>query len=289
MNTPTSWRGKFWEIDADGFIVNEASPTKIQNIYENSIEAVVRAYRAHVTGSLHSVYLRGTVPRGMAVPGHSDLDTFALVSDNVTTGDLAWPISVETKIIGDCPHLTGVQFEIFSTSDAMTTNEVFEMPFVIKTQTVCVYGDDLSARLPNYRPDATFANIDIIQIKQDIDEAKAFVSAAMTDEHQIRYWCKRIMKNVVRTGFSLTIVNEKKYTRDLLPCVQIFARHFPDQAGKMQRALQYAVDPTVTPIDLMAFLNEFGGWLVDEANAWLDEHNPDRLSGMAQTKSTNFD
>lgn len=262
----------FWEIDAHGFIVNDASQNKILSEHKRSIEIVVDAYSTHLKDILHSVYLRGTVPRGLATPRISDLDTFAVVTEGETTDALPWAASVEKKIIEKTPDFTGVQFEVWLIFDITNPNNTHELPFALKTQSVCVSGTDLSDQLPKYRPNSVVANIDIVQIKNDINEAKTFLSSGTLNEDGVRYWCKRIMKNIIRSGFCLTMINEHKYTRDLIPCVQVFSHHYPDRSDEMNKALQYFLHPTCNVTEILGFLNNFGNWIVQEANAWLKQY-----------------
>lgn len=265
-NPPSVSVGRFWEIDANGFILNDASRQKITPIYQPSIAVLTDAYRTHLGDALHSVYVRGTVPRGMAIPGISDLDSFAVVIAGATTSDLSWAAPAEQQIIESCPALTGVSFESWLISDVMAPTGKCEMPFVLKTQAVCVLGDDLSHQFPKYRPDATVAAIDLSQIQADIEEATTAISSATISHEQVRYWCRRIMKNIIRAGFCLTMENEHSFTRDLPLCIQSFVRHYPEKAPEMNRALQFFLDPTPDLGELQHFLDNFGCWLIHEAD-----------------------
>lgn len=203
--------GRFWEIDEFGFIVNDANSNKVSKRLQSAIVTAIDAYRSHLGDVLHSVYLRGSVPRGLAIPGVSDLDTFGVTSGECDNASSSWSKTAEKAILRRYAELTGVQFELFSVSDVLKTDRVYELPFVVKTQSLCVFGSDLSAKLPDYRPDASSANIDICQIEADIDEARAQLFADEACQGEVDYWCSRIMKNIIRTGFSLTVPTEKYF------------------------------------------------------------------------------
>lgn len=139
--------GRFWGIDPQGFIVNDADLSKIPCHYQPAIDTAIEAYQTHLSDTIHSVYVRGTVPRGMAIPGVSDLDTFVVVTAGETTGVLPWAASVEKAVIAACPELTGVGFECWLMTDVLAPDGLPELPFALKTQSVCVCGDDLSTQL----------------------------------------------------------------------------------------------------------------------------------------------
>ena len=274
--------GKLWLVGADGSISNDASKEKIAKTYSAAIDAVVATYSTHAGSCLHSVYLRGSVARGMALPGISDLDTFGVLHCSADIDINLWPENAKSKILRTCPQLADVQLELFCLSDALKIDEVQELPFVIKTQSVCVYGEDLTDRLPNYRPGVAVANIDIVQIEADLEEAITYTSSPNADAADVRYWCSRIMKNILRAGFSLTMVDEKSYTRDLMICAETFSRHYPVQADNMNRALKYVFDPEPDQAELERFLRDFGCWIAHEASVWLAIHNPARSTGIRQ-------
>lgn len=82
--------GGWWPLDGDGFILNDAAPGKILPPHRAAIQEAVRAYRRHVRADLHSVYVRGSVARGRAVPGVSDLDCFAVTRISSGGQDDPW-------------------------------------------------------------------------------------------------------------------------------------------------------------------------------------------------------
>jgi hypothetical protein len=119
------------------------------------------------------------------------------------------------------------------------------------------------------------ANSDLCQIRTDVEEALAEFHANPPQE-QTSYWCRRIAKNIVRSGFSLTILDEPQYTRDLYPCYRTFARHYPEHGRDMRNAIEYALTPSTDAAEVTAYLKDFGKWIVEEAEAWLAKHNPSR-------------
>ncbi len=46
------------------------------------------------------------------------------------------------------------------------------IPFMIKTHSICVYGEDLRDQLPSFKADKSLANEHIINLKNNIEQAK---------------------------------------------------------------------------------------------------------------------
>jgi len=271
--------GRLWPIDADGWIVNDASPEQIAAPYRAAVAAAVRAYRERLGAALHSVYVRGTVPRGQAVPCVSDLDCFAVALGDPAQLDDGWLKPVGRQIAAAHPIVSDVQFEIWSYTEVLVTDRFSELSFLLKTQSACVWGEDLAPRLPRFKPHAIVANNDISQIQPDIAEAIAALQADASARN-VLYWCRRIMKNMLRTGFSLVMLDERAFTRDLKLCYDYFARRYPAQAAEMRRVLELAIQPSADCDHVLEVLNTFGSWLIGEADAWLARHNPAKVVEM---------
>ncbi len=173
------------------------------------------------------------------------------------------------------PYVSSVDLGCVAHDQIGSTERFSELGLIMVTQTACVWGEDVIPNLPRYKPGVLVANSDISQIKPDIEEA--IVKLGMGSGTQsMRYWCHRIAKNIIRAGFSLTILQERSYTRDLYPCYRAFARQYPKQENRMRRAVEYALDPSLDAEEVEAFLSEFGGWMIEAADDWLEVHNPSR-------------
>lgn len=271
--------GRFWRLDADGFIQNDAAPEKIMPPYTELVAEMRNAYLEHLGQRAHGIYVRGTVARGVAVEGVSDLDSFALVSCAPESLDLSWTEDVAERLCTRHPYVTGVELGCVDSDEIGSTQRFSELDLLMVTQTACVWGEDAIPYLPRYKPAILVANSDISQIKPDIEEA--IVGLDMDPRApSTRYWCRRIAKNIIRAGFSLTILRERSYTRDLYPCYRAFANQYPEQESRMRRAVEYALDPSSDAGEVRAFLRDFGDWMIETADDWLELHNPSREVGL---------
>jgi|GEM_PF-3348941 len=77
--------GGYFSLDAEGCLMNPCCKELLPAAWRPVLEAVVIIYREETGRKLYSVWLRGSLPRGLAVEGLSNLDTFALVPP-----DLYW-------------------------------------------------------------------------------------------------------------------------------------------------------------------------------------------------------
>ena len=77
--------GSYFELDSDGYIMNPASIEKIQSKWYPAIDDVIEVYKKVCGDKLINIYVRGSVAKGQAVEGISDLDTYAFIEGPLTS------------------------------------------------------------------------------------------------------------------------------------------------------------------------------------------------------------
>lgn len=276
-------KGRLWQVDEQGFLVNDAQLEHIKPPFKAVVDDVIQAYIKHIGQDLHSIYITGSVPRGLAVEGQSDLDAIAIL-EYYTDPELVmqdWVPSAEDGILDQHDCVSDVQMEIYPHGWLLHDESEFSISaFILKTHAVCVWGIDMSPDLTDYKFSGketriAIANDDIVQLEPDIDEA---IDAIEVDDApaNVQYWCKRIGKNMIHVAFSLVMVDEVVHTRDIDVSVSYFLKHYPDQQRGIQQAVDFIVSPTDSPQEILGFLESFGVWLIAECDRWLDKHNSER-------------
>lgn len=118
-------------------IVNHTDATNIAPVYTPIVDAAVAAYRLHLGSALLSVRLLGSVARGEAVPGRSDVDFLALVTEPPPAAALTALARVETALVSQYPVASRVDMEVVEES---TMPEVRQ--FILATDSILVHGAD---------------------------------------------------------------------------------------------------------------------------------------------------
>jgi uncharacterized protein len=271
--------GRFCPIDDAGYIINEANQTKIASVYNDLIEKVILTYQSQLGSSLHSIYIRGSIPRGLGILGVSDLDTICITKKQMEVTDLAWVRKAEEELNNSFPYVSGIEMSVYSIEDFCDTQSFSIIKFMIKTHSICVIGEDVSSHLPSYKADKTLANHHIVHLEEQIEQAKKEIQDN-EDKEDVLDCCSWIMKIIVRAGLAFVLEHEKRYTRDLYPAYEAFAKHYPQYELSMRQALEYAINPVSDWKQLVTFLNVMEEWLVREADNWLLHHNPHRVRNM---------
>jgi hypothetical protein len=294
--------GHIVTTDEAGFIINPARSEKLVEPWKQVVEAVKLAYLRHLGDNVHSIYVRGSVARGLARESISDVDSFAVVRREV--GDLSWAAGVAKEVTQRFTFCAGVELICLTSDGLLRGADDYHASWrmILKTQCVCVYGEDLSARLPDYKPgpETVVHATDLRrQVQRMTDGLRVLLFLARLPFGErlfktsgggyralVSLGCAELMKRIVRTGFEVVMEEERAYTRDLYPCYKIFAKHFPERESSMRRALELAINPTGEPRVLLAFLEDFGRWMVAAAEKRYGP--PGSPSGLRERLSTTW-
>lgn len=202
---------RFWPQDADGYLLNDSSSDKVLPKYLPLIEEIRALCSRYLPETDGSFYIFGSVVRGTA-SDESDLDCM-LVTHGLS--EFGWVDIERRKLLQKFPVVTNVQIDTETVDTVMNTQQFSWPTFLLATQGVCIYGHDLIPTLPQFKPSVYIANSELVQAREIFAEAKAEIGKATSDD-QIRYWCKRIMKNLIRAGlpvyFRQSFQNHRKNT-----------------------------------------------------------------------------
>ncbi|EJS68110.1 hypothetical protein [Bacillus cereus] len=254
--------GRFCLTDDEGYIINDAHIDKIQPTFMEVIQKIKNTCGEMLQEDLHSVYIRGSIPRGIGIEGIADIDLIILVRKDPKLIDLSWRKKLEVQSLQQFNCISGVELSFYSESEVINSNRFSFISFMIQTHGVCILGEDVKLSLPKYKVSQELAYEHLIQLRKQIEQArKELIHNKGVDD--IADCCRWIMKIIIRAGLALTIDREGLYSRDLYPAYELFSKHFPKQEKNMRKALQYVIEPINDINELILFLDTFGEWLIE--------------------------
>ncbi len=254
--------GRMLGTDEEGHIISESDISKLKSPWKEAVEEIKDEYVRNLGDALHGVYVRGTVSRGEAVEGISDIDTFAVLNREAEAGDEAWFKEARMRLEKKHPFAVDIELDLVSIQKVMG-EKGFGSRFLIKTQSACVHGHDLSPEISPFKADKETARHFSRDISKLVSRA-VLKTRENSDADDVKGWCRWIMKRMIRGGFILVMDKENAFTRDLYPSYEAFSRHYPEKKDEMRRALNFAINPTDNSSELISFIEDFGIWLADE-------------------------
>ncbi len=262
--------GSYLEVNDQGFLVNPASINKIQPEWRPAVDEILNAYKEKCGDVLHSVYLRGSVAKGAAVPFVSDIDTFAYVNltkEQIRNGmiDLSWIESLQNSLKAKYPFVQGFEIYIDPLAHAMKDK-------ITLLQSVCLCGEDITKEVSEMKVGRELFG-HMYAFEKDLAGFEEWIKETHTPE-EIQEECVWLMKRFLRTGLELTLERAGKYTRDLYPCYKVFAEYYPEKDTMMKEVLRLAINPSNDIESLKSVVKDFGGWMLKEAQKAISQDTP---------------
>lgn len=241
--------GSLHVIDSDGYILNPCIHPVAQPEYTGVVDWILAHCCSLLGHSVHSIYLRGSVAKGQAIPFISDVDTLLITRTAVTEKETHQLLAISESVNKIFPFVTKVEIMAESLEQTGKT----WLKFLMKTQCVCIYGTDLVPNIEPFKvgPEAYIHSPHIVkqitELQQELE--------AINEPEEIKGACVWIMKAIVRAGFELVMERDGSYTRDLYPNYERFSIYFPEREAEMRRILSLAIEPTANKEIINEVLN----------------------------------
>ncbi len=254
--------GRAQAVDAAGCIVNPCAPELIPPSWQAAVRELLESCRQALGPALHSLYLRGSVPRGLAIDGVSDLDAIGLVHGPPASAE-DWIRLMDARVRATHPGCRGVELRLWPLQGLDRLPPQHPARFLLKTQALCLWGPDVAAAWAPVPLEE--ARIVLTALPRALAHMRvALHTGQQPDAELMRERCRWLAKKIVRAGFELVAVKEQAYTRDLHPCWQGFARHHTTQSAAMRKVLALAIEPTDNAERIAAAIT-MGEWVLTEA------------------------
>lgn len=231
----------------------------IQSEFEPVLVQVINAFCTEFPTELHSVYVYGSVAKGTAVIGQSDLDLCVIFVQPV--------YEVERKISqikSDIMALTGffskVDVDIGVLQDVLNENNRKSWGAWIKFFCHLVYGEDLSKQFENVEIDRS-----VIQaINQGYDqEIQHYFDMLMTAQLSVKDSTnlkKSVLKRIIRL-LPLTWLEIEQWPVNLENTVLQAIQNYPEQKPMFQYLLKELENPDVLSRDYLDQVQEIYLWV----------------------------
>lgn len=256
--------GNILYTDGEGYFLNPCRLENIHSPWTGAVDWLKDLYLERFSGLIHSIYLRGSVPRGEAIEGVSDLDSLAVLKGDPEQFDYQWVGKALEEFKKKFPFANYVEFDFLPLEGLLEKREYYSSRFILKVLSTCVYGEDLAKKISKIKPSLEISYSLYGNFPEVLLKAKRNIRQAET-VGEIKYWCTWVMKRILRTGASLVIEREGGFSRELYPCYALFIKYYPERRSEMHHALELAINPVFRKGVLLKFLDTFGRWMKDEA------------------------
>ncbi|MGV9452145.1 nucleotidyltransferase domain-containing protein [Streptomyces sp. NPDC003635] len=252
-------------LDAQGYIEREGSLARVAHDFRPVVTAARDRLLDGFGARLHSAYLYGSIPRGTARVGRSDLDLLVVLRAEPTDGDRE-----DARVLGEAldkefRQIDGVGTLLHSRAQALSELERYDMGwFVACCLCTPLLGEDLAELLPRYRPGSLLARETNGDLGRLLPRWRERIAGAADSEEARRPLVRFMSRHLVRTGFTLVMPRWNGWTSDLHEMAEAFASYYPERADAMRAAAVLGYEPSGDAAVLRSYVDDLGPWLAEE-------------------------
>jgi hypothetical protein len=236
--------GRYLETDTNGFVLPDVAAEKIDPAFRAVIDWV--APRVFAEAGATAFYIRGSVPRGLAIPGISDIDLLFATPAR----DLQWEEAIEAEVVSRFPLVRGAEVSGMTPAELGEIYRPQSRPYLqmlLKTQSLHLAGEDPVRDVAPFRCGIDlFSHAFFLEREYEKLPQKLATQKSESEIQAIRRWyCRRL----VRAGLEITLDRVPRFTRDLYLCYEQFAQVYPERESAMLGALENALNGHADPIE----------------------------------------
>ncbi|MFE7653537.1 nucleotidyltransferase domain-containing protein [Streptomyces bottropensis] len=254
--------GRARGLDSQGYIEREGALARVGEDFRPVVVAARERVAQLFEGRLDSAYLYGSIPRGRARPGRSDLDLLLVLRGEPAEADRAAARSLDEALDARFPQIDGAGTLLVCRAQVLSDLERYDLGWFLACLCTPLLGEDLARELPRYRPDSLLARETNGDLALHLPRWRARLAAADDDARRrlVRGWSRRL----VRTGFTLVMPQWNGWTSDLREMAQAFGEYYPERAAQMRAAAVAGYEPDADVGVLRSYLDDLGPWLAQE-------------------------
>jgi uncharacterized protein len=252
----------FDHLDREGYIRPEADLANVQPEYQGVPDAAAALLADEFGSHLHSAYLYGSIARGNAVPGRSDVDLIAVLLAAPDDEDRRRADRVERALVERFPVLFSAGVGLTHLQELRSPAQRYSGQVFLRELAVCICGEDLRPSLPRTRPSAAVA------AGFHADTHAAFARAretlgTSTDPEVIRRVCRMASKRMVQVAFAVVMAREGVWATVLEEQATAVGAAYPQWAEAARRAAEQGRRPVADADVVRELLDSFGRWAED--------------------------
>jgi len=248
-------------IDASGYILT-LSDVDIQPEFEGLI-ADVCATLAQSTPLLDGIYLYGSVARGDATPGASDLDLTLVLRTPATLHDREALERNKSALERRHTEVTKIDFDIGSRSEVLAMENRLSWGYWLKHHCRCLWGNDLAERFEKFKPSRDIA----LAVNGDFESV--LTRYAMQVEQaptlkELQRLQREASRKLVRATHIFRSDQQPMWPQTLEDHVELFLQQYPSMSTQISYFLSQAKRPCAESNEFSTRLRQFLTWMAAE-------------------------
>jgi hypothetical protein len=235
-------------METEMSIANDCSSERVASDYAPIVDDAVGAYRRNLDELLLSVRLMGSVPRGEATMGVSDIDFVALTSMNSEADHRSMLEAESKRLTAKYSCVSRVDLEIEIKGRVTPVRD-----FIFRSDSICVWGDDTYIKT-----DTKMSNIALAKlVSPDFSKLLSGYRQRLKNPIQaeeLGQLCRSVGKDVLRCFRRFLILKFALYKRSAVDIRDQLVSYFPQEIDTFDRLLGIHEQPIKKREDLLDVL-----------------------------------
>ncbi|EKT58132.1 nucleotidyltransferase domain-containing protein [Providencia burhodogranariea] len=239
---------------------------QFQSEFQKVINDVENSLVLALGSQLHSVYLYGSVAKGCATAGISDLDVCVILTEKPDSHLINIIADIRKVIMSSHKVVSKVDFDIGSLSEVLDPEKLYSWGYWLKHHCRCIFGDDLACRFNLFKPSKAIA----IAVNGDFIEAiDGYVHSLsnISDEIERKQLQRSAARKLIRSTNLLRANEDVDWPEALEEYVVKFSAQYPMRENEIRYFLSQSHMPTDGLEAFIKRLNNFTKWLVTEVKS----------------------
>lgn len=207
--------------DETGYVINQTDVTRIQPMFRQVIDEVIQLLREEFAEALHSVYVYGSVGRGTAVAGQSDLDVTVIVKREVDVDVLKRRSMI---LLQEHPEVIKIDYDIGLLDTVLEPANHFEWGFWLRHMCACVDGTDLSHRFSYMKPDERISRA----LNRDLFDQLREAQVKLKTRRMTRNEKRSLVKRMIRGAYLTINVEDQSFVSTIPDSLFVLRLYFPN-------------------------------------------------------------
>ncbi|NVZ50602.1 nucleotidyltransferase domain-containing protein [Pseudomonas sp. B6002] len=248
-------------VDADGFILT-VGDGPVQPEFEPLMADVCQSLSQPEVG-LHSLYLYGSVARGEASPGVSDLDLTLVLNEPPDAHALELLERIRQTLEQRHPEVIKIDFDIGHRTEVLAPEQNNRWGYWLKHGCRCVWGDDLAPHFELFRPSRDIAQALNGDFQQILAAYRERIDLASDAPERLRLQ-REASRKLIRSTQTLREHDAPDWPHTLEEHVGGFVQQYPTMRVQVAYFLFEARNPSAERDAFLSRLDTFVAWMVSQ-------------------------
>ncbi|NVZ23570.1 nucleotidyltransferase domain-containing protein [Pseudomonas costantinii] len=248
-------------VDANGFVLSVVD-APLQPEFQPLL-ADVCATLSQADIGLDGIYVYGSVARGDAAPGDSDLDLTVVFSEPPHLQALEQLERLRQALEQRHSVVTKIDVDIGHRAEVLAPENSNRWGFWLKHHCRCVWGDDLSLRFERFEPSREIALALNGDFEQVLNGYLTRISHADSVPQRLRLQ-REASRKLLRATHTLRVEDALMWPHTLEEHVGLFVQHYPTMRIQIAYFLFEARNPSAEREAFSTRLQSFVAWMVSQ-------------------------